>query len=262
MQTIQGKTVLITGASSGIGKAFAYECAGKGANLIIAARSTDALNTIAADIRAKYNLQAHVFTADLMQKDAAQQLFDAITNAGLTIDVLVNNAGFGKWDHFENVPLPVYEDMVELNINALMRLTYLALPAMVKKGSGGVINVASTGAFQPGPYIAVYCATKAFVLSFSEALYGEYRKKGITITALCPGNTPTGFQQVANVDPGNLPADSPEKVAKQGLRAFLNNKSHTVVGFDNWFASLLPALMPRRWIIIMVEMLTRRFVKK
>lgn len=262
MQNIQGKTALITGASSGIGEAFAYEIAAKGANLIITARTAKKLEALAADIISKYNVKVHVLTADLAQSNAAEELYHAIIEKGLTVDVLINNAGFGKWNDFLDEPLDVYTQMVELNINTLVKLTYLVLPAMLQKGSGGIINVASTGAFQPGPYIAVYCATKAFVLSFSEALYGEYYKKGITITALCPGNTTTGFQAVANVDASKVPADTPQKVARKGLKAFQKNKSHVVVGIDNFVASLLPGIAPRRLVIKAVANLTNRFIDR
>lgn len=137
---------------------------------------------------------------DLSQKETPQMIFDEVQKRGLSVDILVNNAGFGKWVSFLSQKVETYQDMIALNIASLVTLTHLFLPKMLEKKSGGIINVASTAAFFPCPYISVYGATKAFVLSFTEALASEYSESGLTIMALCPGNTETGFQKMAQVD--------------------------------------------------------------
>lgn len=253
MKTVKNKTALITGASSGIGEAFAYELAKQGANLILTARSADKLQILASKISKEYNVKVFVFTGDLLQKDTPQKLYNQIKQAGLSVDLLVNNAGFGKWVNFLDESMEGYDEMIEININALVKLCHLVLPEMLKKGDCGIINVASTGALQPCPYVATYCASKSFVLDFSEALYGEYSKKGVTITALCPGNTTTGFQSVAKANTKGMTADTPETVAKQGISALFKNKSFKIVGTVNYLQSFLPRLLPRKTVINIVS---------
>ncbi|KIA94441.1 MULTISPECIES: SDR family NAD(P)-dependent oxidoreductase [unclassified Flavobacterium] len=253
MKTLKNKTALITGASSGIGEAFAYELAKQGVNLIITARSEDKLQILAHKISKEHNVQVTVFTGDLLQKDTPQKLYNQIKQAGLSVDLLVNNAGFGKWVNFLDESMEDYDEMIEININALVKLCHLVLPDMLKKGDCGIINVASTGALQPCPYVATYCASKSFVLDFSEALYGEYSKRGVTITALCPGNTTTGFQSVAKANTKGMAADTPETVAKQGISALLKNKSFKIVGTTNYLQSFLPRLLPRKAVINIVS---------
>ena len=259
MKRISGKTALVTGASSGIGRAFAFELAREGANLILTARSEDKLREIAQQLTGQYRVTVQVFPADLAQAGAADALMQTIEKAGLRVDVLVNNAGVGKWTNFLDESLAAYEAMIMLNITSLMALTYRVLPYMLAQGEGGIINVGSTGSFQPCPYIAAYCASKAFVLSFSEALYGEYRSRGITVTALCPGNTDTGFQAEANANTQGMRADSPETVARQGLAAFRQGKNYKIVGTDNYLQSILPRLLPRKTVInIVAGMIEKR----
>lgn len=253
MKTIKNKTVLITGASSGIGEAFAYEFAKQGSNLILTARSEDKLNFLASKISKEYKVKVSVFGGDLLQKETPYKLYNQIKEAGLSIDILINNAGFGKWTNFLDESIEQYEDMIEININALLKLCHLVLPDMLKKGEGGIINVASTGALQPCPYVAAYCASKSFVLDFSEALYGEYNKKGITIMALCPGNTTTGFQSVAKAYTKGMAADKPQDVAKQGIKALLKNKSFKIVGTMNYIQSFLPRFLTRKAMINVVS---------
>lgn len=253
MKTVKNKTVLVTGASSGIGEAFAYELAKQGANLIITARSEDKLQTIANKIRNEYNVKVTVFIGDLLHKDTPQKLYNQIKQAGLSVDLLVNNAGFGKWVNFLDESIEDYDKMIEININALVKLCHLVLPDMLQKGDCGIINVASTGALQPCPYVATYCASKSFVLNFSEALHGEYSKRGVTITALCPGNTTSGFQLIAKANTKGMDADTPETVAKQGISALLKNKSFKIVGTANYLQSFLPRLLPRKMMINIVS---------
>lgn len=253
MKTIKNKTVLITGASSGIGEAFAYELAQQDANLIITARSEDKLKDLAHKISKKHNVKVNVFTGDLLKKETPEKLYNKIKEAGLTVDLLINNAGFGKWNNFLDESIEGYEEMIEININALVKLCYLVLPEMLQKGDCGIINVASTGALQPCPYVAAYCASKSFVLNFSEALYGEYSKKGVTITALCPGNTTTGFQSIAKANTKGMTADTAERVAKEAITALLKKKSFKIVGTVNYLQSFLPRLLPRKSVIMIVR---------
>lgn len=247
-----GSSVLVTGASSGIGEAFARSLAKRGANLILTARSEDKLNLLADELRKTHRVSVHVFSVDLILPDAPQRLFENIKASGLSVDVLVNNAGFGKWAHFLGESMDTYERMLSLNINALVKLTYLCLPDMLAQGKGGVINVASTAAFQPVPYIAVYSASKAFVLSFTEALAGEYREHGIRILALCPGATDTNFNSIANVNTAGTHFATPEAVAEAGLNAYLQDKSYLVQGCKNYLTSLLPRILPRARVIKIV----------
>lgn len=252
MKNLHGKTALVTGASSGIGEAFAHELAKQGANLIITARSVQKLENLAVIIKKNYGVKVWVFSENLAIGGSAEQLYNAIKKQNLAIDVLVNNAGFGKWTNFLDETILSYEEMIELNVTSLTTLSLLVLPEMLLKNEGGIINVASTGAFQPCPYITTYCATKAYVLSFSEGLYGEFYKKGITVTALCPGNTATGFQSIAKANTKGMRADTPETVAKEGIKAMLKGKSYIVVGIDNYIASLLPRFLTRKAIINLV----------
>jgi uncharacterized protein len=238
-------TVLITGASSGIGAAFAYNLASRGAKLILTARSLVRLEQIADDLRKLHSITVHVFPADLGELDAPQQLFEKIKASGLNVDVLINNAGFGKWAHFLAEEIDTYHKMLSVNIHALVSLTHLVLPHMLTRGTGGVINVASTAAFQPVPYIAVYSASKSFVLNFTEALAGEYSRHGLRFLALCPGNTVTHFMAVANADTSGMSFADPKVVADAAVDAFLKKRGYHVPGVANYLTSLLPRILSR-----------------
>lgn len=169
----RGKTALITGASSGIGRAFAYALAERGAKLVLVARSHDKLRDLAAELRRDYACNADFLTVDLGATDAVQTIDFHLKAAGIMVDVLINNAGFAAYGHFETIPLTRQRDEVLVNCIAAIELTHLLLPGMQARSDGAVINVASTAAFQPDPYMAVYGATKAFLLSFSEAIWAE-----------------------------------------------------------------------------------------
>ena len=248
----KGRTVLITGASFGIGEAFAYYLASLGANLVLTARSIDKLKQIADELKQKHAIAVHVIPADLSNNNAPQQIYDQVKASGLRVDVLINNAGFGKWAYFHAVDLETYQKMLTVNINALVRLTYLFLPGMLEYGNGGVINVASTAAFQPVPYIAVYSASKSFVLNFTEALAGEYKKNGLRFLALCPGNTATNFEVVANANTSGMASASAVDVAKSGINAFVKNRSYHIPGMMNYVTSLLPRIFSRNITIMIV----------
>ncbi|MFQ5865681.1 MAG: SDR family NAD(P)-dependent oxidoreductase [bacterium] len=249
MKSFHNKTVLITGASSGIGEAFARLLAAKGADLILTARSDKKLQELANELVENHGIKTKVFPADLSSPETPTKLFQQIQKAGWEVDVVINNAGFGKWGHFEAVDNATYQEMCNLNINAVVALTHLFLPGMLKKQDGGFINVASTAAFQPVPFFATYSATKSFVLNFSEALWAECRDKGITITCLCPGNTESNFHKRANTEPEKLKGLEPaEKVAKLGLNAFLKGRPTVISGVKNYLLANSSRLAPRKMV--------------
>jgi len=251
MKSFTGKTVLITGASSGIGEAFAKKLAAEKANLILTARSEESLKSLAQNLEKNHGIHAHVFPADLSLPGSAKELYRQIKESSLSVDVLVNNAGFGKNGKFLGSKIENYISMISLNVTSLVELSYLCLPEMLEKNDGGIINVASTAAFIPFPFFSVYSATKWFVLSFSEGLCGEYKQTGLTIMALCPGGTATNFFNVANPN-GTLPKlklDTSEFVAEQGLEGFLRGESCLVVGFKKYIMSLAPRFFPRKTMI-------------
>ena len=249
MDNFSGKNVLITGASSGIGLAMAKDFANRGANLILTARSEDKLMQLAKDLSGK-GIKTHVFIEDISLPNSAQKLFNQVNAAELEVDVLVNNAGYGRWGNFDECPMEDYENMVHLNITSLTELSYLFVDQMVKRGSGGIINVASTAAFFPIPYSAVYAATKAYVLSLSEALNFEYSKKGVHVMAVCPGATESKFINVATENSERLKQrlinvdrvknklttskiQTAEDCSKEALDAYLKGKIYVITGQNN-----------------------------
>lgn len=247
------RTVLITGASSGIGKAFAYELAKKDVQLILTARSENKLEQISNDLQSKYKIDVSYIIADLTEINSCHKIFDEIQKKNKTIDLLINNAGIGKWTNFLDQSITSYQEMITLNINSLVLLNQLFLPNMLKNKKGGIINIASTGALQPCPYIAVYSASKAFVLNFSESLHGEYFDKGVIVTSICPGNTETNFQKIANANTKGMQQESPEEVAKQSIEALLKKKNNKIIGFGNQLQSLIPRLLSRKSVINIVK---------
>src|SRR6266699_2270977 len=195
MDLYPGKTALITGASSGIGAAFATRLAAAGTHLMLVARSEEKLRALASQLANQHPIRAEVIVADLSRVGAARTVFEETQQRGLTVDILINNAAFGTFGQFDTLDAEREQQEILLNVATLVDLTHHFLPSMVERRQGAIINVASLAAFQPCPYMAVYGATKAFVLSFSEALWGEYRTKGVRVLALCPGETATEFFQ-------------------------------------------------------------------
>ena len=251
------ETVLVTGASSGIGLELARCFAGDGCRLVLVARKGNALEELATELRKAHKIQAQVVTADLSQPDAANRLLAHLQHAGRKVDVLVNNAGFGAQGKFAELPLGRQLEMLQVNIASLTHLTGLLLPGMIERRRGGVLNVASTAAFQPGPGMGVYYATKAYVLSFTEALAEEVAGTGVTVTAVCPGPTATNFGTVANMHlRGALKhfRMSAEAVARLGHRAFRRGRVVVVTGFRNQVLAFLVRLFPRAF----VRKVTRR----
>jgi short-subunit dehydrogenase len=237
------KTVLLTGASMGIGAVFARELRQRGAKLVLVARSRERLEQLASELGS-----AHVVVQDLAEPGAAGKVFDTISAQGLTVDVLINNAGFGSFGPFAQQPLESQRDQVALNIGALVELTHAFLP-MLERQAGGVIQVASTAAFQPVPYMAVYAASKAFVLSFSEALWGEYRARGVRVLALCPGATDTPFFARAGEAAAVGKKARPEAVVRLALHAFDRNRSHVIQGNANYWTAQSSRLLPRQAVL-------------
>jgi uncharacterized protein len=244
MKTYAGKTALVTGASSGIGRAFAVRLAQRGADLIVVARSKGELEALAAELK---GVRVSVIAADLALPGAATRLAQEVAARGLKVDLLVNNAGFGKWGNFLDIDTAAYGQMVDLNCRAVVELCHAFLPAMAARGDGGVINVGSTASYVPVPWSAVYGATKAFVLSLSEALSVEFGGKGVQITALCPGATNSNFARVAHADAAvsDDAGDPPELVADVGLDALLAGKMSVIAGKRNQSLAWIPRLVSR-----------------
>jgi short-subunit dehydrogenase len=253
MSVLDGvETALVTGASGGIGEAFARQLAALGKDLIVVARSEDKLRSLAQELAARHSVQVQVIAADLARHDSAAALHAETERLGLAVDLLINNAGFAKGGEFSELPFDVQADMVRLNVNTLVELTRLYLPSMRERRRGGVINVASTAAFQPVPFMAVYGATKAFVLSFSEAVGEEVAGDGVTVMALCPGATATGFQETAGVWEGQRTSmATPDGVVAEGLLAFEHRRRSFVQGAVNKLMTIATRLGPRRLILHM-----------
>lgn len=238
------KTAFITGASSGLGLEFAKIFAEAEYNLVLVARSKDKLEEFAANYPRR---KITVITKDLSVSGAAKQIADELENQNIQVDLLINNAGFGLHGFFADLPLEKQTEMLQLNITALTELTHCFLPQMMKRNSGKILNVASTAAFQPGPFMAVYFATKAYVLSFSEALAEELAHTNITVTALCPGATKTNFGTAANIENTRLfsQAMSAEEVAKKAIQGLLDEKRVVITGKLNQAGALAAKLVPR-----------------
>lgn len=258
MFTYRGKTALVTGASSGIGETFARMLAQRGTDLILVARSEDKLNTLAYELAQQHNVKTHVIVADLSQEGAAQTVWAQTQERGLHVDILINNAGFATYGPFETLNNERDHQEVMLNVTAVVDLTHAFLPAMLQRGGGAVINVASTAGFQPLPYMAVYGATKAFVVSFSEALWAEYRTRGVRVLALCPGATDTPFFDVVGTDDGAVGQKlSPEYVVKVGLDALDAGKSYVISGTQHYLLAQVPRFVPRSLAARIVARLAR-----
>ncbi len=241
-------TILITGASAGLGADFARALARKPVTLVLTARRTDRLVALASELGQRPGVEVHVVSADLGQPEGVKALLDGIADRGLSIDTLINNAGFGALGDFAESDLVTQTGMIDLNVRALVTLTHALLPPMLARGRGAVLNVASTAAFQPGPYMAVYYASKAFVLHFSEALHEEVKGRGVTVTALCPGPTKTEFAYVAGM--AETPmferfAGTSEQVVRDGLAALERGQAVMVSGLLNRLTAVSTRIAPR-----------------
>jgi short-subunit dehydrogenase len=239
-------TTLITGASSGIGEVFARKLAARGRNVLLVARSEEKLIRLCNELGRSNNVRAQYVALDLSKPDSAEQLFQEAKRRGLPVDMLINNAGFGSMGEFGNLDLARELNMIDLNIKSLVELTHRFLQPMIVRKQGAIINVASTAGFQPVPFMATYAATKAFVLSFSEALWEENRSHGIKVIALCPGVTDTNFFEAAR---GHKPpariSQTPEEVVDTALRGLAQGKSHIISGWTNFFMTQSERFVPR-----------------
>jgi short-subunit dehydrogenase len=248
MPTSASQTALITGASFGIGLEFARIFAREGYNLVLVARSADRLRQLASELENNHSSRSLILATDLTEPGASAYILDQTTRAGLQVDVLVNNAGFGQYGMFAENDLEQCLRQTQLNVTTLTHLTRLYLPVMIKRRSGRILNVASTAAFQPGPLMAVYFATKAYVLHFSEALANELNGTGVSVTCLCPGATATEFHKRANATGQRLlkfGSMDARTVAEAGYRAMVAGKPVVISGFKNWLLAQSIRFSPR-----------------
>jgi uncharacterized protein len=254
----RGSTVLITGASSGLGAEFAGQLAARGANLILVARRVNRLEALKVELEAKYAVTATVIAADLAAAGAASTLAGKVRKLKLPVHSLINNAGFGSHNPFEDEDAHRIRDEVAVNVAAVVDLTKAFYPELLQHGSGVLVNVASTAAFQPVPRMAVYGASKAFVLSFTEALWYEARPSGLKVIALCPGATGTEFFDVAGPEARSGRMQTATTVVRTALRALdRRNPPPTIVsGFTNVAATIAERVMPRRALVSAVGRLT------
>ncbi len=244
------KVTLITGASSGIGEAFARRLAEEKHNLVLVARSEEKLHQFCDELMLEHAITAHYIAIDLIDYQADEKLFRETEKHGMEIEWLINNAGFGSMGDFARLDLERELEMIELNIMALVALTHRYLKPMRERKKGTIINVASTASFQPVPFMATYAATKAFVRSFSEAIAEENRPHGITVTALCPGPTDTNFFAASNIGDSikstiaQKGMQTPEEVVEAALKAVKSGKAQAVSGWFNYFLARSVNLIP------------------
>lgn len=258
MKTFKHKTILITGASSGIGAIMARQLADPTVTLLLTARSKDRLHALADELHA-WDATTAVFPRDLSRPGAAEALHAEIKEAGYTVDVLINNAGFGKQGPFESYDAETYAAMIGLNVTNLVTLTRRCLPAMLNRGDAGVLNVSSTAAYQPLPYFAIYGATKSFVSQFSAALHGEYADRGVTVTCLSPGPTDTNFQERAEMKVLTDYLGSAEEVAKAGLRGLLEERMTVIPTPHDAVGAALGKIAPSRVSVAVLRAVMRQF---
>ena len=253
--------VLITGASSGIGLELAKIFAREKYNLVLTARNQTKLEELQSEIRNSFAVDVLVIPKDLSLKNSACEIYEEIKNKNVKIEILVNNAGFGGYGGFVKTNLESEVNMINLNVTSLVKLTKYFLQDMFLQKSGKILNVASTAAFQPGPLMAVYYATKSFVLSFSEAIAEELEGSGITVTALCPGPTESGFQEAANITQSRLVKDrklpSSKDAAEYGYKALMKGKGVAVHGFINYLMTNAIRFVPRKVITKVVHFIQK-----
>jgi len=242
------EVALVTGASLGIGKELAKIFAANGHDVVLVARSEDKLQSLARELEGAHGITAHVIPADLTDPSAPADIFAQLQSRGIELDYLVNNAGFGASGAFAELSLQRQMDMMHVNMDALVALTHLALQGMLVRGKGRILNIASTAAFQPGPDMAIYYATKAFVLMFSEGIAEEVKDSGVAVTAHCPGATATSFPGTAGNDTsilfklGAAPAD---KVARHAYRSMMKGRVVAIEGLMNWLSAFSVRFGPR-----------------
>jgi short-subunit dehydrogenase len=244
---LKGKTAVVTGASSGLGTAFARQLSAMGASLVVTARRTDRLERLAAEIKAAGGAEVNVLPMDLQESDAPGRLFSATEGAGRPVEVLINNAGFATHGSFIKTPYEKLRGQIFLNMSALTELSHLFANAMAGRGSGYMLNVASYAGHMPIPYYAVYAATKAYVNNFTEALHYELKDKGLNVCSLCPGSVSTEFWEVAEARPplGDLLVFSADEVARKGLKALFKGKRASMPGISYKVSAYVSRVAPR-----------------
>lgn len=246
------KTAIITGASKGIGNELAILFAKDGHNLILIARSGKELDNLKQQLEEEYNVTVHILIKDLSKPESAQSVFDELKAINVEVDYLVNNAGFGDYGAFTDCEWDTYEKMITLNVTTLTHLCHLFIKEIKGRKPGRILNVSSTAAFQPGPMMAVYFATKSYVLSLSEAIGYELRKDNITVTTLCPGPTSTNFGEVSGMNASqlvkNIRIASSKDVAELGYKAMMKGKSTVIHGTQNKLAPFGIRFIPRKWV--------------
>ncbi len=246
-------TALITGASNGIGLELARVHASKGGDLVLVARNKSKLDEIKAELEKQFNVAVYTIGKDLSASNAAQEIYEETNKQTIQIDYLINNAGFGDFGMFAETNWNKELQMINLNITTLTLFTKLYLQDMIKRGSGKIMNVASTAAFQSGPTMAVYFATKAYVLSFTEAVSNEVSDKGITITALCPGATESGFQSAGGLDESELfkgkKLPTAKQVADYGYKSMIKGKTVAIHGIMNYIMANSVRFIPRALVL-------------
>ncbi|HMH45514.1 MAG TPA: SDR family oxidoreductase [Pyrinomonadaceae bacterium] len=256
-------TTLITGASSGIGEAFAHKLAAQGHDLLLVARSEDKLVALCNELGRSHSVRAQYVAIDLTERDAPARLLAETVERNLEIDLLINNAGFGSMGDFAKLDLELELKMIDLNVRSLVELTHRFLTPMRERKRGSIINVASTAGFQGVPFMATYAATKAFVLSFSEALWEENRTHGIKVMALCPGVTDTNFFEAAHMQrPPARTSQTVDEVVDTALRALKRGKSSVVSGWMNLFMVESERIVPRSLVLRAAGAVLRNHTEK
>jgi uncharacterized protein len=254
-------TALVTGASGGIGEELARLFAADGHDLVLVARSRDKLARLAAELEERHNVAARVLAADLARAEAPREIFEELNGAGVPVDALVNNAGFGSYGLFAETDLRSELELLQVNVVALTHLSKLFLPGMLARRSGYLMNVASTAGFQPGPLMAVYYASKAYVVSLSEALANECEGTGVTVSALCPGPTETGFVAAAGMEQSKLferGAMTARAVAEAGYRGMLAGRTLVIPGLRNALVARAVGMLPRKMVTKVVRGIQER----
>ncbi len=250
---------LITGASNGIGLELAKIFAANGVNLLLVARSKEKMESLAKELTTAHKVTVDVLCLDLSNYQTAKEIFDYCNTKNYYVQYLINNAGFGDFGMFANSNWQKQEQMINLNITTLTYLTRLFLPGMIANKNGKILNVASTAAFQPGPTMSVYYATKAYVLHFSEAIANELENTGVTVTALCPGATESGFQSLAAMEESKLvkgkKLPTAKEVAAYGYQSLMKGKKVAIHGFMNYLLAQSPRFTPRNLVLKIVRLM-------
>jgi hypothetical protein len=255
-------TALITGASLGIGLEFARTFAAAKNNLVLVARNEEKLKALASELQQTFGISVKIIAADLSDMDQVQKVYDACKSENISIDYLVNNAGIGVFDFFVESDWDKTAQMIDLNIKSLTKMCRLFIPDMVQQKSGKILNVASTAAFQPGPTMAVYYASKSYVLSFSEAIYNELQGTGVHVTCLCPGATESNFFNAAAMQESNLvkgkKLPTSKEVAEFGYKAMMKNKMTVIHGLMNTIMATSIRFTPRKLVLAIVRKIQQK----